>query len=183
MAEARPCPEPPAPPGAWPGPPRSLGAAPCRGPAAKSSPTAGAVPVPLASGGKLQRGAGAARALPRPNSTTPGCSESGPQELNQPSEKPCHWGGPRHEDPPGGDQQEQQPQAGTGTSAAICHEATQATLPPVACKNCRHVLVLSCTRRSQSTELLRMSQNGCLRISQPLAVARKRPRRPLQVRR
>ena len=94
--EARPCPEPSAPPGAWPGRLRALGAAPCRGPAAQSGPAAGAVPVSPASGGKLKHGAGVGRALPRPNATAPGCSERGAQELHQPSEQPCHWGGACH---------------------------------------------------------------------------------------
>ena len=120
MVETWPCPQPCAPPGAWPRPPRSLDAAPCRGPAAQSRPTAGAVPVSPASRRKLQHRAGAARAVPRPHSTAPGCSESGPQQLDQPSEQPCHWGGPRREEPPGGDQQEQQPPAGTGRHAASC---------------------------------------------------------------
>ena len=118
MVETWPCPQPCAPPGAWPRPPRSLGAAPCRGPTAKSSPTAGGLPMPAAPGRKLKHGAGVTRALPRPNATAPGCGESGPQELDQAGEKPCRWTGPCHEHPPGGDQQQQQqqPPAGTGTS-------------------------------------------------------------------
>ena len=127
MVETWPCPQPCAPPGAWPRPPRSLGAAPCRGPTAKSSLTAGGLPMPAAPGRKLKHGAGVTRALPRPNATAPGCGESGPQQLDQPSEQPCHWGGPRREEPPGGDQQKEQLPAGTGTSAAICYEAA---LPP-----------------------------------------------------
>ena len=173
MEEARPCPETPAPPGAWPGQLSALGAAPCRGPAAQSGPAAGAVPVSPASGGKLQHRAGAASALPRPNATAPGCSESGAQELHQPSEQPCHWGAARREQPPAGDQQQQQPPAGTATGAAICHEAT---LPPVAGKRQKP--------RSHAAAVAAVCEPKWLSSYIPAAGScAPRPRRPLQERR